>query len=438
MLASCGNTFRFSPDTVISVENSGQQAAADWFSWLFARSGGFVPQVVENAFAADMVLREDSSLDHAAYRIKVTGRRACIEASSPLGFFYALQYIRQSLPEDINAPSHADRVEWKIPMMSISDSPLFEYEGIVLDLCCRMLPKDNVIHLIELMPQMGLYDLILVNDNCYTQEEQDEMYRCAVEHKIKLISEHFMDTSSSHDKDYELVWQDDFDEIDERYWSKISRGPSDWRRYMSYADSLYDTGNGCVILRALENVGVDVEDTASFLTGGIYTKDKFAMEYGKVEIRAKLQSAQSVWPAIWMMPQEGEWPDAGEIDIMEHLNHDGFVYQTVHSRYVTTLDMDDPKPFTTAQINPGRYNVYSVEILPDSLIFRVNSKKTMTYPRLTSGEYAGTTQYPFGKPFYILIDMQIGGNWVGPPSGRELPAEMKIDWIKVYSRRTDE
>ncbi len=189
-LTSCGNTFKFSPDTVISVENEEQRAVADWFAWLFARSGGFVLQVTDDALGADVVMRGDMSLEPSAFRIKVTEHRTCIEASSPIGFFYAFQYIWHLLPEDINACCHADHVEWKIPVMSMCDSPLDGYAGLVLDLCRRLLPKDNAIHLIEVMPHMGIYDLILVNDGCYTNDELFEVYSCAASHRINLISEH--------------------------------------------------------------------------------------------------------------------------------------------------------------------------------------------------------------------------------------------------------
>lgn len=432
---SCGNTFRFSPNTVISVENKEQEAVAEWFAWLFASPGGFVPKVGEDLFGADVVLREDLALGETAYRIKVTSRKTYVEASSPLGFFYALQFIRQQLPADINSVRHADRVEWKIPVMSRSDAPATECAGLVLDMCCRQLSKDNVIHLMESMPAMGLHDLFLVNDSCYAHEELEEIYECAVRCGVEVISEYMMNTRDASGHDYELVWHDDFSGMDEAYWSRITRGNPDWRRYMSSHDSLFRLDGGCLVLRAVANDGIDPADTASYLTGGIYTKGKFSMDYGKVEVRAKLPSAESVWPAIWMMPQEGSWPDDGEIDIMEHLNHDSFIYHTIHSRYSNTLGIKDPKPFKTVKVKPERYNVYGVEIMPDSLVFSVNGKPTMTYPRLTSGEYAGKTQYPFGEPYYILIDMQIGGSWVGPATGEDLPAEMKVDWIKVYSRK---
>lgn len=57
----------------------------------------------------------------------------------------------------------------------------------------------------------------------------------------------------------------------------------------------------------------------------------------------------------------------------------------------------------------------------------------MAYPRIESDEFAREVQFPFGVPYYILMDMQIGGAWVGPPDGSELPVEMSIDWVKVYS-----
>lgn len=197
-LTSCGNSFRFSPTTVISVENERQKAVADWFAWLFAKSGGFVPMVVEDSFGADVVLREDASMGHGAYRLKVTGRRMCIEASSSIGFFYAFQFVRHSLPEDINASCHADRVEWKIPVMSLSDSSSAEYSGLVLDLCCRFLPKDNLLHLIASMPDMGIYDLILVNDKCYTMEDLEEVNICAVANRVGLLSEHTLAMNTVH------------------------------------------------------------------------------------------------------------------------------------------------------------------------------------------------------------------------------------------------
>ena len=132
---------------------------------------------------------------------------------------------------------------------------------------------------------------------------------------------------------YRLVWQDNFNgnTYDKNSWTKIPRGGSDWDRHMADTDSLYAVRDGKLILRGAVNTNLEA-DTARFVTGGLYTKHKRTIKYGKVEVRAKFGSAQGAWPAIWMLPDADiKWPEGGEIDIMEHLNHDNIAYQTVHT-----------------------------------------------------------------------------------------------------------
>lgn len=241
--------------------------------------------------------------------------------------------------------------------------------------------------------------------------------------------------SQAQQATYELVWEDHFDgsTFNEAYWSKIPRGKANWNRHMSNADTLYALKDGNLILRGICNNGALPQDTARYLTGGLYTKGKLNVRHGKVEVRARLGRAQGAWPAIWMLPENAKWPDGGEIDIMEHLNHDDFVYQTVHSHYTYILKNDSIPPHEgTGTINRDDYNTYAVEILPDSLVFSINGEKTFTYPRIKT-EQPG--QYPFGTPYYLLVDMQIEGPWVGKARPEELPVEMSVDWVKVYRLR---
>ncbi|MDR1937714.1 MAG: glycoside hydrolase family 16 protein [Tannerellaceae bacterium] len=231
---------------------------------------------------------------------------------------------------------------------------------------------------------------------------------------------------------WKLVWEEDFNQstgsFDERVWSKIPRGGSDWNNYMSNFDSLYDVTDGKLILRGSVNHSLPA-DTAPFITGGVYTKDKMTFTYGRIEVKAKLHGATGAWPAIWMLPQDAGWPEGGEIDIMERLNNESIAYQTVHSHYTYVLGIKEPKQGATGPIDRDDYNVYSVEIYPDSLSFYINDYHTLTYPRIETDE---DTQYPFGLPFYLLIDMQLGGSWVGAVEPGDLPVEMWIDWVKYY------
>jgi len=230
-----------------------------------------------------------------------------------------------------------------------------------------------------------------------------------------------------------ISWQEDFnrgDTFDARNWTKIPRGTSDWNRHMSDNDECYALRNGKMILRGIKNRDL-LKDTSAYLTGGIYTKDKVAFGFGRLEIKAKLNSAKGAWPAFWLLAQNSKWPDGGEIDIMERLNSDPFIYQTIHSHYTLSLKIkDNPKSSATAKINPSDYNVYAVEKYPDSLVFFVNKQKVFTYPRIKT---TAEGQFPFDKQkHYLLMDMQLGGSWVGKVEASDLPVEMMIDWVKFY------
>ena len=119
--------------------------------------------------------------------------------------------------------------------------------------------------------------------------------------------------------------------------------------------------NGLLILKGIVNDNTEA-DAAQYLTGGLWTKDKRAFHGGRIEVRARLHGAKGAWPAIWTLPYETDkysWPMGGEVDIMERLNHDSIVYQTVHSHYTYTLGIENnPKHGNTIPINPEDFNVY--------------------------------------------------------------------------------
>ena len=127
-------------------------------------------------------------------------------------------------------------------------------------------------------------------------------------------------------------------------------------------------------------------------------------------------------------------PNGGEIDIMERLNNDTIAYQTVHSAYTYTLGIkDNPKQGGIGFINRDDYNVYSVEMYQDSLVFFINETRTFAYPRIETDKEG---QFPFtDKKFYLLLDMQLGGSWVGAVDSSDLPVEMEIDWVRFYQKK---
>ena len=239
--------------------------------------------------------------------------------------------------------------------------------------------------------------------------------------------------SCACDPRWVLVWEETFDGevLDSTVWSRIPRGRADWANTQSLDERCLELKDGILYLKGIVNDD-RTKDTATFLTGGIWTKEKHAFKGGRIEVCAKLQSAQGAWPAIWMLPFEHRagWPHDGEIDLMERLNYDSIVYQTVHSHYTYTLGIENnPKHGGTTSINPEDFNVYGVDFWPDSLVFHVNGKRHFVYPRIET-EQEG--QFPFDIPQYLLIDMQLGGTWVGPVDSTDLPVEMEVDWVRHY------
>jgi len=254
--------------------------------------------------------------------------------------------------------------------------------------------------------------------------------------------------------DWELVWEDQFDkaDLDTAMWSRIGLYTSErfgwtgqnkdknawkeivnsWHSYMSGTNPealKFDDDN--ILLRAVNNPDTSGYDNRPYHTGGIWTRDKFAFQYGRIEVKAKLDPAYGAWPAIWMIPLKKIYPDQhnGEMDIMERLNHDPFAYQTVHSHWNLELKLESPQRFTTAPINPDDYNVYSVSWYPDKLVFAINGTTSFEYHKIPGG---GTFQWPFDQPFFLIVDQQLEG-WPGKVTKpEELPIDMTVDWVRLY------
>lgn len=236
--------------------------------------------------------------------------------------------------------------------------------------------------------------------------------------------------------EWELVWQDEFtgNQLDKTKWTRCKRGRSNWNDTMSEDPGLLIIKDGVLHLRGIENDDKD-KDPAPYLSAGITSKKKYFVKYGKMQIRARCKSAQGAWPALWMMPESRPSVGYGEIDIMEHLNSDDTVYQTVHSDYTKHNRNKPPQRYCEAKIDRDAWNSYGIEWDEHRIIFTVNGKTSLSYPRMPE---LGENQWPFDTPYYFIFSMQIGGSWVngsGPTNPDHYPAGMEIDWVRVYRHR---
>lgn len=244
------------------------------------------------------------------------------------------------------------------------------------------------------------------------------------------------DTTEDIHPEYKLVWEENFSgtQLDTTHWSKIDRLWPDWCNYMTHNDQLYDLSRGRMRLYAKENRHIAPNDTAPYLTGGISTWHKQTFTYGKIEVRARIKGAKGCWPAIWIKNEKtSEWtyPQRAEIDILEYYNQEDAVHFTLHSNYTDVLKRTtNPKNHIYAPIKKNKYNIYTLEILPNKVVYSVNGQKLLTYPRLDTKEEG---QYPYGTECYLLIDMQVGNKWMKEIGVEDFPAYMDIDWVRIYS-----
>jgi len=244
---------------------------------------------------------------------------------------------------------------------------------------------------------------------------------------------------------YELSWHDEFNGkvLNDSIWSKIKRDPGT-RSFCNLTsdDRMYKMGKGRLRLYARHNKDILPNDTARFLTGGISSKEKKTFGYGKIEVRVRLHGAIGTWPAIWTLPVNAhdrnfERRHYAEIDLLEYVDRNNFVYQTAHNAYTLAdkKNWHNPPHQNLSRIEIGKYNTYSVEILPDMLIFGVNGLETFRYPRVEDIK----DQYHYGIESYIMMDMQtyppkFWGSGIKPET---FPAYMDIDWIRVYKLKQE-
>lgn len=239
--------------------------------------------------------------------------------------------------------------------------------------------------------------------------------------------------SRTQDK-WELKFTENFNgkELSNKLWRRIEGDPNqgaDWQKNISPREDLAKVYGGVLTLKGVKNADL-AADSRRVLCGGISTKGLLDMKYGKIEVRAKFEGQKGAWPAIWMLPEHSAkgWPHDGEIDILEHLNYDGFVYQTVHSTWAEAHP-DSPPRMGKGLIKPESWNVYTLEWTPEKIVWRINGKATHEYPKVADS----TDRWPWDRPFYLIMDMQLGGKWVGEVDEITLPVSMQIDWVKIYS-----
>ena len=236
-----------------------------------------------------------------------------------------------------------------------------------------------------------------------------------------------------------LVWADEFDKAglpDTTKWA-YEVGGNGWgnNELQFYTNRRADNARiegGKLIIEAKKE---DYQGR-NYTSARLLTRGKAEWKYGRIEALAKLPAGRGTWPAVWMLgkniPTAG-WPRCGEIDIMEHVGFDeGVVHGTVHTEAYnhgkkTQKGQQIPVPDATQA-----FHLYAIEWTPDKIDFFVDDRKYYTVEKSVLG--SNVAEWPFDQPFYLILNVAVGGNWGGQKGVDETiwPRRMEVDYVRVY------
>lgn len=176
-----------------------------------------------------------------------------------------------------------------------------------------------------------------------------------------------------------------------------------------------------------------------YTSARLKTQAVFEQAYGRFEARIKIPKGQGMWSAFWMLGadvKQNGWPNCGEIDIMENIGSEpGINHASLHgpSGVAATSDLTGTFVLPTGQKLADDFHVYAIEWEPDVVRFYVDS---INYAAFTRTQWPAGGQWVFDHPFFIILNVAVGGGWPGPPdASTQFPQQMLIDYVRVYSKR---
>ncbi|PNU06853.1 hypothetical protein A8V01_01375 [Novosphingobium guangzhouense] len=161
-----------------------------------------------------------------------------------------------------------------------------------------------------------------------------------------------------------------------------------------------------------------------FYGGAITTKFSFSQKYGYFEIEARLPSGKGMWPAFWLMPTGGSWPEDGEIDVFEGLGDPHTIYCTV---IAGKLRKSTPVRLTFDA--SSAFHRYGILWGPKEMTWYVDRKRVAQ---------AQTPAALTRQPAYIIANLAIGGNWGGyPDASTSFPGKYEVRRITAWPHPHD-
>jgi beta-glucanase (GH16 family) len=172
---------------------------------------------------------------------------------------------------------------------------------------------------------------------------------------------------------------------------------------------------------------------AEYTSTSLTTRGLHSWKHGRFAMRGRIDTRPGMWPAWWTLGVEGEWPSNGEIDIMEYYR--GMLLANAAwgtgERWKARWD-SVKKPLADFKDPdwPGKFHVWRMDWDENTLTLSVDDAVLNTTDLKETVNPDGKN--PFKQPHYMILNLAIGGNSGGDPSGTEFPARFEVDWVRVY------
>jgi beta-glucanase (GH16 family) len=244
---------------------------------------------------------------------------------------------------------------------------------------------------------------------------------------------------------WRLVWSDEFDLAngsapDPKKWV-AETGGGGWgnNELESYTgrreNSRIEDSNLVIVARAEKYTGTDGV-TREYTSARLKTQTLFSRTYGRFEARIRIPFGQGMWPALWILGDDiatTGWPGCGEIDIMENIGKEpGQIHGTIHGPGYSG-DGAIGAAYKLASGNfSDDFHIFAMEWEPKEIRFYVDGH---LYETRTPADLPAGKKWVFDHPFFIILNVAVGGGWPGNPDGTtNFPQKMLVDYVRVYER----
>jgi beta-glucanase (GH16 family) len=249
---------------------------------------------------------------------------------------------------------------------------------------------------------------------------------------------------------YRLVWSDEFDKEgvpDPAQWD-YERGFVRNEELQWYQPQNARCEQGLLVIEArrerIKNPRYDAasrrwqenREFADFTSASLITRELAKWQYGRFEMRGRLDVRPGLWPAWWTLGERGPWPACGEIDMLEYYRGMILANAAWLGRRGQTKWDDSRTPLADLGGNDwaSDFHVWRMDwdesrialYVDDRLLNEIDLTQTVN-----AGRDGGN---PFRQPHYMILNLAIGGMNGGDPGSTEFPAKFEVDYVRVFQK----